>query len=170
MGNDYETSDSNNTASVIGIQGQLWSEVTVNQDAVEYMVFPRLLALAERAWHQSAWQQSERPQSSVLNTDNAAEKDTQRHKAWINFRNALYTQHIPALVKQGINLRVPTPAAAIKEHHLVMKQLPGLVNEYSIDGKTWREFTQPFPLPVNSSVHVRTKVVGTQAYSRVFVL
>ncbi|HIC70765.1 MAG TPA: hypothetical protein EYO88_01565, partial [Alphaproteobacteria bacterium] len=23
----------------------------VNQDAVEYMVFPRLLALAERAWH-----------------------------------------------------------------------------------------------------------------------
>ncbi|WP_235207866.1 MULTISPECIES: family 20 glycosylhydrolase [unclassified Alteromonas] len=175
MGNDYETSDNNNTASVIGIQGQLWSEVTVNQDAVEYMLFPRLLALAERAWHQSAWQQSklqqsERPQSSVLNTDNANEKDTQRHKAWINFRNALYTQHIPALVKQGINLRVPTPAAAIKEQHLVMKQLPGLVNEYSIDGQTWREFTQPFPLPVNSSVHVRTKVAGTQSYSRALVL
>ncbi|WP_334030028.1 family 20 glycosylhydrolase [Alteromonas sp. P256] len=180
MGNDYETSDSNNTASVIGIQGQLWSEVTVNQAAVEYMVFPRLLALAERAWHQSEWPQSEWPQSewpqnerslsSTANSESAAEKDSQRQQAWINFRNALYTQHIPALVKQGINLRVPTPAAAIKEQHLVMKQRPGLVNEYSIDGQTWREFTQPFPLPVNSSVHVRTKVAGTQAYSRALVL
>ena len=60
MGQAYTSNDNVNTSSVVGIQGQLWSEVTVNQDAVEYMVFPRLLALAERAWHEAPWQQNAR--------------------------------------------------------------------------------------------------------------
>ena len=45
-----------NNFSISGIQGQLWSE-TVRSDAqAEYMIYPRLLALAERAWHQASWQ------------------------------------------------------------------------------------------------------------------
>lgn len=172
MGNDFEASKTNNTATVIGIQGQLWSEITVNQAAVEYMVFPRMLALAERAWHKNEWQPSCLVQSARSNSKNAAAKNIQRQQAWQYFRDALYTQHIPALVKQGINVRVPTPAAAIKDSQLVMKQLPGLINEYSLDGQTWREFTQPFSINSmgNSNVHVRTRVAGTQAFSRALVL
>src|SRR3546814_18154164 len=40
---------------VAGLQAQLWSE-TIRTDAqVDYMLFPRLLALAERAWAPAPW-------------------------------------------------------------------------------------------------------------------
>ncbi|MDN5685549.1 MAG: beta-N-acetylhexosaminidase [Brachybacterium sp.] len=35
---------------LIGVQGQLWSEYTPTAAQVEYMAFPRMCALAERAW------------------------------------------------------------------------------------------------------------------------
>ena len=35
---------------IIGTQGQLWSEYMYNTDQVEYMAYPRALALAEVAW------------------------------------------------------------------------------------------------------------------------
>src|SRR5688572_22975539 len=46
---------------ITGLQGQLWSE-TVRSDAlVDYMLFPRLIPLAERAWHRGAWEPQYRP-------------------------------------------------------------------------------------------------------------
>jgi hexosaminidase len=35
---------------ILGTQGQIWTEYQRNPKNVEYMVFPRLLALAEVAW------------------------------------------------------------------------------------------------------------------------
>lgn len=37
--------------NILGMQGQLFSEEIRKTEHLEYMVFPRLLALAERAWH-----------------------------------------------------------------------------------------------------------------------
>ncbi|MCE7008914.1 beta-N-acetylhexosaminidase [Kibdelosporangium philippinense] len=37
-------------AAVIGTQGQLWTEFAATTEAVEYLAFPRLCALAENAW------------------------------------------------------------------------------------------------------------------------
>ncbi len=39
-----------------GIQAQLWNEMIRSDDIAEYMIFPRLLAIAERAWHNPLWQ------------------------------------------------------------------------------------------------------------------
>ncbi|RYZ63863.1 MAG: beta-N-acetylhexosaminidase, partial [Proteobacteria bacterium] len=63
MGNDYTAAFAPTTATpkpvdaltspenIVGMEAPFWSE-TVRSDAeVEYMVFPRLLAFAERAWH-----------------------------------------------------------------------------------------------------------------------
>ena len=36
--------------SVLGIQANLWSELTHNTDRVDFMIFPRIYALAEAAW------------------------------------------------------------------------------------------------------------------------
>ncbi len=46
---------------VLGIQGQLWSEYLPTAAAVQYMAFPRLCALAERAWGspQQSWEEFE---------------------------------------------------------------------------------------------------------------
>ncbi|MCW8347995.1 family 20 glycosylhydrolase [Vibrio sp. ZSDZ65] len=35
---------------ILGIQAALWTEIITHQDRLDYMVFPRLLALAETAW------------------------------------------------------------------------------------------------------------------------
>ncbi len=42
--------------NIQGIQGQLWTETVKNAQQAEYLILPRLLALAERAWASSpAW-------------------------------------------------------------------------------------------------------------------
>jgi hexosaminidase len=40
-------------SNVIGIEGDMWGETVANLSSVDYMVFPRLLALAEVAWSPS---------------------------------------------------------------------------------------------------------------------
>jgi len=42
--------DESNIHHILGVQGQLWSEYIPTPAKVEYMVFPRLCALAEVAW------------------------------------------------------------------------------------------------------------------------
>ena len=42
--------DSTQAAHILGIQGQIWTEYQSTPKNVEYMVFPRLAALAEVAW------------------------------------------------------------------------------------------------------------------------
>ena len=37
---------------IIGVQGNVWTEFLKTPDAVEYMIFPRIIALAEVAWSQ----------------------------------------------------------------------------------------------------------------------
>ena len=39
-----------NKENIIGIEAPLWTETITNMDELEYMVFPRLLGLAEIGW------------------------------------------------------------------------------------------------------------------------
>ena len=158
MGHRYTSSDETNTSSVIGIQGQLWSEVTVNQDALEYMVFPRLLALAERAWHYAPWQKN----AKALFENGDLLKD--REKDWQLFEYALLTRHAPALVQQGVNVRVPTPAAVKKGEQLMMDSLPGLTMEYQTFDNKWETYIAP--VKVEGQINVRARITGTSRTSR----
>ena len=45
----WELTD-NDLVSVLGIQANLWTETTQNTDRVDFMIFPRICALAEAAW------------------------------------------------------------------------------------------------------------------------
>ena len=38
------------------MQSQLWSEVVRTSEALDSMIFPRLVAMAERAWHRADWE------------------------------------------------------------------------------------------------------------------
>jgi hexosaminidase len=46
--------DPNAQKHVLGVQGQIWTEYLPNPKAVEYMAFPRMIALAEVAWTPTA--------------------------------------------------------------------------------------------------------------------
>ncbi|WP_394221338.1 family 20 glycosylhydrolase [Alteromonas gracilis] len=160
MGQAYTSNDNVNTSSVVGIQGQLWSEVTVNQNAVEYMVFPRLLALAERAWHEAPWQQNARE------LDKESQLQQTRYQDWQSFENAMLTQHMPVLVEQGINVRVPMPAAVVRDGVLHMHVQPGLQAEYQVSKGSWQHYVKPVAVSAEAQIKVRARLEGTQKVSR----
>lgn len=85
----------------VGIQGNLWSETAITDDNLYYMVFPRLLALSERAWHVAEWE----------NITNSDERNTKMRKDWDKFASALGARELKRLDDMGITYRIPPPGA-----------------------------------------------------------
>lgn len=83
------------------MQGHLWSETVLSEDNFYYMVFPRVLALAERAWHKAAWES--------VTTKN--QRDEQMKHDWDNFAHALGHKELHRLDNAGIKYRLPPPGA-----------------------------------------------------------
>jgi hexosaminidase len=65
---------------LIGIQGQLWTEYIPTTEHLEYMAYPRVCALAERAWSEAG------------------------RRDFSEFENRLKT-HLRRLEIQGVNYR-----------------------------------------------------------------
>lgn len=67
----------------------------------EFMVYPRLLALSERAWHRAAWEQEK--------DKNIREENLK--KDWERFANIVGYREMKRLERLGIKYRVPPPGA-----------------------------------------------------------
>lgn len=67
---------------ILGIQCALWCEIINNQDRMDYMIFPRILAMSEGMWTQK------------------------QHRNWTDFLSRL-NGRLPTLTRQGINFRQP---------------------------------------------------------------
>ncbi|QOC21763.1 carbohydate-binding domain-containing protein [Wenzhouxiangella sp. AB-CW3] len=131
--------------NILGIQGQVWSETIRTADQLEQMVYPRLLALAERAWHRASWE-PDRQSSSA-------------HRDWLGFAQRLAQVEIPRLVGAGIAPYLPVPGGLHKNDALhASAAWPGLQVEFSLDaGETWSPYTEPVPdPPVNALLRTRT--------------
>lgn len=87
----------------LGVQGHLWSEVVRTRQQADYMMFPRFLALAERAWHEPAWER----RSTADNMTRAR----MREQDWTEFANTLGYRELARLDRQGIEYRLPPPGA-----------------------------------------------------------
>ena len=70
------------SSQVLGIQAQLWSETVFTTELMDYYTFPRLLAVAERAWNKRPTQDR-----------------------WPQFRQALITRELPHISKLGVKYR-----------------------------------------------------------------
>ncbi|MDH4297259.1 MAG: family 20 glycosylhydrolase, partial [Cyclobacteriaceae bacterium] len=77
-----DTFDSTMSANVMGIEAAIWTEFITNQKRLEYMAYPRLSAVAEKAW------------------TNEEELD------WEAFQKRLSVQYL-RYKKAGINYRIP---------------------------------------------------------------
>lgn len=140
---------------IYGMQAQLWTEVTPTPQAMEYMLFPRLFAFAERAWHYPDWQHPQLTDRQLMQ---------KQLNDWHSFAQSLTHWAIPRAVNQGINVRIPPPGAKIADGKLHMKSgLPGLTLQYSEDGINWL----PYLAPVNTKgpVFVRAQLRGSGKFS-----
>jgi hexosaminidase len=137
---------------ILGIQGELWGENLRDPKRVEYMAFPRTIALAERAW-------SAPPNWCAINDPVARNKE--RDRAWNCFANCLGQRELARLddLAGGVEYRIPPPGAVVRDGQVSANTTyPGLEIRYTIDG------TEPSadaalyvqPIQANQDLRLRT--------------
>jgi len=151
-------------ARLAGMQAQLWSE-TVRSDAIaDYMLFPRLLAFAERAWHVAEWEPTYRPGAAYAYADGQVGQ-RKLPASWNRFASKL-PQHLQQLDKAGIFYRVAPPGARISSGMLeATSELPGQVIEYRVNNGKWQ--TYGGPARVTGAVQLRTRSYDGRRTSRI---
>jgi len=115
-------------SNIMGIQGLVWGETVKGEERLEFMLLPRLLGVAERAWAKSP--------------DWATEKDTavaahSYREAWNVFINVLGKRELPRLdhYAGGFRYRIPAAGARVEAGKVVANvQLPGFIIRYTTDG------------------------------------
>ena len=132
------------TPLVSGMQAQLWTETVFDAKLMDYYLYPRLLAVAERCWNRSP-------------TDN-----------WPGFASALGQRELDYLESKGVAFRVPPPGVRIltAESNAMTKTMtanlafPGLLIRYTTDGTDPGIDAEIYTGPVNieqaSVVKLRT--------------
>jgi len=113
---------------IAGLQGQLWGENAHSRARIEYMVAPRLLALAERAWSPDpGWRLIADP------LERAARIDAD----WNEFVNRLGQRDLPRLDQAPLAwaYRLPPPGVVLKDGCIHANLvLPGLALRYRFGG------------------------------------
>jgi hexosaminidase len=115
-------------SNILGIQGQLFSENVRDTNILEYLLFPKLLALAERAWVQNP---------SWATEKNLEKMNISYNKDWSMFVNVLGKKELPRLdyYSGGFKYRIPPVGAIIDAGKVKANiQQPGFVIRYTTDG------------------------------------
>lgn len=155
-----------------GLQGHLWSEMVQSDEQAEYMLFPRMIALAERAWHRAPWElaydyqgkiYSQQTQHFARQLNGQAEQVLKQD--WQTFA-AVYANKVqPKLAKAGVFYRIAPPGIRIENQLLVLNSLyPNAELEYQLDSGPWLSYRHAFKL--NDVKHIRARVKDGTRYSR----
>lgn len=145
--------------NILGIQGQLWSENLINTNRLEYMAFPRVISLAERAW-------ATQPDWATI--ENADDRDAALNTAWNGFANRLGQRELPRLdvLHGGTAYRLPPPGAVLEEGKLKANvALPGLTIRYTTDGSEPTADAPRYTGPVAVNGLVKLKTFDTRGRS-----
>ncbi|KLV09190.1 beta-N-acetylhexosaminidase [Photobacterium aquae] len=170
-GNGFTSKGTAKGKDFYGLSAQLWSETVRTDDQFEYMVFPRVLAAAERAWHKADWERDYQPGVEYSQSTQMVDK-TALQQEWARFANILGQRELAKLDAAGIQYRVPVPGATVKNGVLAMNiSMPGLALEYSTDsGETWKRYQAENQPKVKGKVQVRAVSADGKRYSRVIAL
>jgi hexosaminidase len=136
---------------VLGIQGQLWGENLRDARSVEYMAFPRLIALAERAWAKS-------PTWTSIADPTERRKVLQRD--WNQFANRLGQRELPRLdcLYGGVHYRLPPPGAVLRNGFVYANvAFPGLEIRYTSDGSEPNHASSLYREPIGIAPEIKLK-------------
>ncbi|MDO6445484.1 family 20 glycosylhydrolase [Colwellia sp. 1_MG-2023] len=157
---------------VVGVQGQIWSETIRSENQAEYMLYPRMIAMAERAWHHADWsvpynyQGAKYNHSSQVFTD---ELKALRDEKWQMFSNTIAQKELIKLDKLGVFYRIPTVGAKIIDNKLqINSSLVGLPLEYRQVNGEWLRYSSP--VAVTLPVEVRARSADGQRAGRSFTV
>ncbi|MGF1719796.1 carbohydate-binding domain-containing protein [Vibrio kyushuensis] len=150
-----------------GLSAQLWSETVRTDEQYEYMVFPRVLAAAERAWHRAEWENDYKVGVEYSLETNLVDQKA-LHDDWARFANLLGQRELAKLEKSGIDYRLPVPGALITDGKLSMNSpFPGVELQYSLDGENWLAYLGKQQPSVEGEVFIRSISASGERASRV---
>ncbi|KZN51236.1 family 20 glycosylhydrolase [Pseudoalteromonas luteoviolacea] len=141
--------------NILGMQGQVWTETIRTEEQVMAMMFPRVLTVAERAWHKAKWEAEIRDEKAL-----AAD--------WQEFSATLALKELTRLTESGVNINLPVPGAIIENGMVIANSaFAYLTIEVSFDkGGTWQKYTGPMSVTDTQTVRLRTTLDGKK-YSRI---
>ena len=110
-------------ANFLGIKGGLWAETVQTEEQMDYLVFPRFFALAERAW------------SAKRSYENESRFDVKHiERDYTSFINKIGLDELPK-IKSTVKFRLP--AVGVKEVRgqvMANTEYPGFSIYYTVDG------------------------------------
>ncbi|WP_342321564.1 beta-N-acetylhexosaminidase [Kosakonia sp. BYX6] len=168
-GNVFSAKSDKPWPGAYGLSSQLWSEVVRTDSQMEYMIYPRLVSVAERAWHRASWEQQYQAGREYKGGETHRVDVKALDSDWQRFANLLGHRELAKLDKAGIHYRLPVPGARIASGRLeVNTSFPGMVVEYSTDnGKTWQRYDDKARPQVSGEVQVRTASPDGKRFSHV---
>jgi hexosaminidase len=141
--------------NILGIQGQLWAENLKGKEVLEYMAFPKLLALSERAWAQQ-------PSWSTIQDDD--KRNAMFNESWTRFTNTLGQKDLRKLdyMFGGVSYRISPPGAQLRDGTLTANvEFPGLIVRYTTDGSEPTMASDVYSKPVQ----VEAKMIKLKAFT-----
>lgn len=137
---------------ILGIEGLLWGETLPTDERMEYMLLPRLLGTAERAWAADpAW----------ATTMDSTQATTLYGEAWNLFLNVLGKRELPRLSywNGGYGYRVPPAGVLATNGQLIMNcTLPGFEIRYTTDGSEPGPRSLRYTGPVETRGRIKIRV------------
>jgi len=154
-GNGFKAKGDVDGKPFLGLSAQLWSETVRTDEQYEYMVFPRVIAAAERAWHKAGWENDYKAGVEYSLDTNLVNKEALRAD-WQRFANVMGQRELAKIEKAGIDYRLPVPGAKISKGELQMNSpFPGITLQYSVDnGTTWNSYKNA--VKVSGEVSIRS--------------
>ena len=168
-GNPFTAKGTLNWSGAYGLSAQIWTEDIRSDNKMEYMAFPRLLAVAERAWHQADWELSYQKDREFIQGKTQYVDQQKLRQDWVRFANLVGQRELAKLDLMGIDYRLPIPGAKIENNQLNANIVfPGLIIEYSKDnGKNWHRYTDPVTIKKGDVVSVRSLSADRKRISRI---
>lgn len=157
-GNHFSAKSDKPWLGVHGISGQSWNETVRTDEQMEYMIFPRVLPLAERAWHRAPWEQDYQAGREYIGGETHHVDTKALSTDWQRFANIMGQRELAKLDKAGIAYRLPVPGARVVAGQLEANiSLPGLNIEYSTDGgQHWQQYDAKVQPKVSGDVLIRS--------------
>ncbi|NME71763.1 family 20 glycosylhydrolase [Flammeovirga aprica] len=138
---DKERLTAKGLSHIKGIQGALWAETLKSPQDAEYLLYPKLMALGERAWAKSPVRKGDKEKAIFKNLD----------QQWNVFANAVGQREFNRLASWGRHFRIPPVGTELKDGVLkVNVAFPGLEIRYAsvkdtLDNNS-KEFTSPMKI------------------------
>lgn len=139
--------------NVLGIQGQIWSETVRGPKMLQEYLFPRIIAIAERAWTvPPSWE-------TVADEDR---RDEMIEAGYAEFVATLGTRELPRLDTQGIGYYLPRPGVKKVDGKLhANTEFASLTIRYTTDGRDPTSSSPEYKEPLDAKGTIKLAVFDT---------